>query len=629
MPGNESRNPLSIALRPLGGMDLETPATQLKLGTMTEVYNAVVRQRGIELCPGVADAYTGYHWPNKMTIDSSYAYVGTEPSPVVARFDVGHLGKSAQHALLTSAFLFHTTSGVTESHVYWVRKYTKISATATSFTISTATYAFDTDNVQPGMILKCYRASTLVEWTLVIKTVTADTITFASTGTATFEDDFYIVYQFRAATPDVPMATVGVDGVYIVDTSDIGIVRYDGEWMSKMALHEPGTSSVPWAGAGVVHWHNGRLLVGRTGETEGSKRLRWSSVIDITEFDPIDFVDFVESSGMILAITELESQPVIFMQDQVYTGVPVVAPSAYGLTFAVPWVFRKLETASSSVIGPFAYASYLNSIIFLGNHDVYTIEAGKKTEKGEFLVSAMQCPVRSMLCTEDDSQRTAQVVFDPGTKSMIFTYCSEPWAIVMLYYFSLETGQWSTGPMLGGIASIHPTMFTERQTWDTMTTGGYTYDDADPIAARSWGYFLSGFASKRLFLSTANGYTKVFDYATPTTEFLCLVTTGFMDFDLPDDEKALYKVAVRIRDDSSTGTRVLRCSVYAKRSVDETSRLLGMLDFTNRREDEIHTRFSGTQIQLNIVFDYFAERFIIEEITLSVKRPTNQVIRGT
>jgi len=439
--------------------------------------------------------------------------------------------------------------------------------------------------------------------------------------------------------------------LFFVDgTSATGLVVYDGVNVRR----EPCVDSsdvVVFEGATTIHFAGSRLIVGAPGESGGERRVRWSSPLNPFEFSPLDYADLIGTSGSVQRITSYEEFPIIFVDDGVYFGQPY----GYDAIGAAAWIIRPLETGGNSILGPRAYCRVTGGVIFAGRDGFFFINSLKRTEKGDFTVDDMKCPILTQTIRNQAFAgflANTMLVFDTAHKRLLIGFSSgaAPYGVDTYAALHQETTAWSLLDVpVGTVTALQDIYTTTSTRWaDYPTSGDYTtWEDYLASPNRSWHGELGGFGASTMIavnedggiysLSKARGVTEVIrstfdgtDYATLTTVF----ETGDIDFDYADNNKVAFKLAARIGDTEYQRDPTARIVMIVDGSTTRgrTWKQLGRVYIDgDEDEEEVHFRLFGTNMRFRITFFTDSPTFVpvvLEELTIRLRGGSPQTVRG-
>jgi len=452
--------------------------------------------------------------------------------------------------------------------------------------------------------------------------------------------DFY----FNTTKPFVVQWAASVTELFFVDgTTTTGIMVYDGYFLRREEPLDENDNPV-FNGAVTIAFVSGRLVVGNTGEAGGQQRVRWSSAIPGNQFSfsQLDFVDLTQLRGVVQKITAYEEYPVVFTDDGIYFGQPY----GYDAEFAAAWIFRPLESGGNSIIGPRAFSRVLGGICFAGRDDFFYINALKRTEKGDFSIESMKCPIlRETIRATDIVKSNTTMIFDSHHKRLIVGMGTNPTVASINRFCSYypETNAWSTfGVQIPEITSMQDISTAVSRRW--MDVPGVSWGDYIADTNGSWYSELSGFSAAKVIASSSDGIlyimlnnlgttSVVVGSETVTQTFTAIFETGDIDLDTPDNNKVAFKLAARIGNTEFTRTVPIAFEVFGSNTKGRTWKRLGTVRIDpDEDEEEIHFRLHGTNLRFRLEFrsnDPELKPFNLEEITIRLRGGGQQVVRNT
>lgn len=452
-------------------------------------------------------------------------------------------------------------------------------------------------------------------------------------------------FTFNTTKPFVIQWAASVTELFFVDgTTTTGIMVYDGYTLRREDPKDENNTTV-FNGAVSIAFISGRLVVGNTGEAGGQQRVRWSSAIPGNQFSfsQLDFVDLTQLRGVVQKVTHYEEYPIIFTDDGVYFGQPY----GYDAEFAAAWIFRPLESGGNSIIGPRAFSRVLGGIAFAGRDDFFYINALKRTEKGDFTIESMKCPIlRETIRSIDIVKTNTIMTYDSHHKRLIVGMGNNPGLPSVNRYcaYHPDTNAWSMFTMpLPELTSLQDISTAVARRWadvNLLTTWG------DYIAGTngSWYSELSGFSAAKLLGTSADGIMYVMlnnlgitrlvvgTEEVPQT-FTAIFETGDLDLDVPDNNKVAFKLAARIGNTEYTRTVPIEFEVFGSSTKGRQWKRLGLVRIDpDEDEEEIHFRLSGTNLRFRLEFrsnNPDLTPFVLEELTIRIRGGGQQVVRNT
>ena len=458
----------------------------------------------------------------------------------------------------------------------------------------------------------------------------------------------YTTFNWTISKPFIVQWCSSQYYAYFVDGSTTtGIMVYDGYYLTK---NDPvdADNNVVFNGATTIALVSNRLVVGGTGEAGGAYRMRWSSITDHFSFDVLDYADLTDTHGVIQRITSYEEYPIIFVDDGVYFGQPY----GYDATLTAAWIIRPLESGGNSIIGPRAFVRVTGGICFAGRDDFFYINALKQTEKGDFTIESMKCPILRETLRNPSIQPAITntiLLYDSHHKRVIMGMSNNTavQGVSIFAAYHLDTEVWSMFSTPLGIITAMQDISTALSTrWSDYPAGiADPVSWADYIATKngSWYSELSGFSAAKIIAIGPDGIPYVLlrelgiSRLAGATALLpqtlnAVFETGDLDFDIPDANKIAFKIAARIGSTEYVRTTTIRLVIEGSANKGRTWKVLGAVNIApNEDEEEIHFRLFGTNLRFRVTFtsnDPDVTPFLLEELTLRLRGGAQQTVRN-
>jgi hypothetical protein len=349
--------------------------------------------------------------------------------------------------------------------------------------------------------------------------------------------------------------TVTPSYLVLTDGSAGGLVKYDGNVMSALGQHAASGDADPdyLQGARTVLYFAGMLWLGGTIEADasGEKFVRWSSLTDLTEFAAVDYAAFSREDSGVLKLSCNEDVPIVYLENAIYTGY---ASSLEGLPFA----FVRVEAGPISLAGPRAQVSARGGQFFIASDNFYFLATGREGSG-----QTVSCePIATSIINEASdiapSLLRAQVVYDKKREAVYFVLPTSDSRIWRTFVLCLRTKAWSyyDTPAATFVAlCVIPQVFSST-TWNDLT--GLTWAD---LVGRAWDSMRTIVGMASVCAIDLNGALYgMNDAATDDmlivgdeaslTQFAISIeyVTGDLDFDAPDVDKVVTRVAVHVGD---------------------------------------------------------------------------------
>lgn len=598
----EPSNPQTVSIRPLNfGMDTIHPRTLSKIRNLQNLYP---REDGWRLRPGL--------WKNFSDIPIDTGEL------ILDYIDMGSMSINGVLAILSDKYLYQTQDGITYERAPWALEVFTADATSSGTDlVAPSGVDFSSYGITDSMYVMLNDGTGVFNIRREISSIEAGKIVVATALPSPLASlEFKVFYEFAAAYPYSVNWARGPGKVYLVDSSNIGIVEYDGAVLTALPIHKENNGAATFDGAATILYSEGRLCIGNCiGENNGYNMFRWSSVLDISEFQTQNYTILTESSGSILSLSKLENYIIASTQDDIYVGKIYTVDTSY----TMPWYFRKLDSMGKVPMSQKAIISAMNAVYYIAQDDVYSLSFKELNASGDFKVVPLNCPVASDFFGQNPPT-DARICYDPKTMCLIFAN-SDVFSTV--YVMSMRTGGWAKFLFPVQFSSMAKITYNPFETYATAEAKGWTYDEAE-IATRTYQSFIMGFGTQYMMFVTNSGEQYVFDDSISkdfdTTEIVAYAETGDMDFDNPDDEKAIYKAKIL-----TTGASSMM--VWGSTNRGSTWKNLGTASISAGQE-EVHFRISGSQIAIKFQFNTIDPSMTIEGISFTIKTKGDSVVRG-
>lgn len=455
-------NTESAVFRPFSfGMDTVHPRSRVKL---RDLLNAYPGEDGLHQRPVLYELFTTVPVASGETI--------------IDFVDMGVISSLyGSFVAIGTSYIYASQDGVTWTRCPWKQDHYTATAITDLNKVTVTGETFQTDLGEPVDGMKVAFKDANGDYTIErsITTIPSeDTIWLdAELPSPPPSMDFQILYAFQANDPYTVQWTKGPDRVYLVDTSDVGILSFDGMYLGRLALHD-GASVAPFSGAACVLFLNGYLVVGNVNTTNGYRAIYWSDVTDISNFQSINFVVLTLSAGPLFSLRTIENYIVAATQDDVYVGKPF---SGEDLAYVMPWVFKRLETSGRVPVGQNSIVSALNAVFYVGQDDVYALSFAQLNASGDFVVTPLECPVRNVALSGD--MHKALVMYEPRTECLMVAPRT-PFNV--LWAMNVRTKGWARWNLGQEMLSMARTYFAPRETYLTMVTAS----GRTPVAYSDW-----------------------------------------------------------------------------------------------------------------------------------------------
>lgn len=386
-----------------------------------------------------------------------------------------------------------------------------------------------------------------------ITEVTETTLAYATTANITSGTNFWVEHRFSLDdSADVVDYAIAPGYAVLVDNSIGGIVKFDGTIVELLGAHEAlGDDADYLLGARTVMYFAGRIWLGGTIEStdNGNRRIRWSSLTDVTEFAQIDYIDFIGEKSNVLKLVASEDVPVVALESALFTGY---ASSLEGL----PYAFIRVESGTVSFAGAHAYASAGGGIFFTARDNFYFLATGRQGTSQTASCTALGLAIVDESVAQAPSFVRAQVVYSALNEQVWFVLPSTEGTIWRIFVFALRTKAWSyfdqPADMFVALTSV-PSVRSgtswddlDALDWDDIASVTWASMEAHSLAEDTLAFDVNGVAYGRddsLRDDVLVDTSALVNRAISTT-----IESNEMTFDAPDVDKVLTRVALHVRD---------------------------------------------------------------------------------
>lgn len=537
---------------------------------------------------------------------------------------------------LTQRFAYVTNNLETWRPVPWSKTFTLGAALSVGSTAITLDDGIVTGHIDPGFVL---RIGTEL---LTIASVIDNThLTVAAPGCVSEHAlgvQVQVYKPFKMADPFIIQYTKTPLNVLFTDnslwSSSGGIQAFDGSFMNSFIPHEPNETAMYFAGARAIGYNGGRVLLAGTTEALGAVRLRWSSATDNTEFSPDDYVDFTGSQGAIMTLRNIEDYIFVALEDGVAVGQPWGVDGA----LSTPWVFRPIASGGAAPCGPRAIVSVPSGLIFVGSDDLYTFSPLKRTEKGDYSVEQVKCPVRDLIVGHP---RTDKILlrYDPFNSRILVALPQTNTTYNDILSWCLSNNEWSHRGLSFAFTALNLFSSHIAESWDDWLGDNRSWDSA--ALQKSWMAFTMGYSSIGFvavddrgvpyYATRDSGVDRHVDLtagvvnALPVTR---IFETADYDLGIPDDDKTVYKLSMRLRSDLER-VDPIRVLLYGSTTKGRAWKALGTLLWRPEDDEaEVHFRLKGNVVRFRFVTSSAVPRWTLEEFVMRLRASGHQIIRS-
>jgi len=507
------RDPQTAHVRPLDkGMHRHVPGQLIPAGGFYTVRNLIAGPEGLRLRPALRNYFTGtLDYPPAQEIQ---VFRKTDESSILVGVD--------------QKFLYELTSG-TFTGKYWT--YTDGDASEAGTTVTGSGTAWDTaaNEIRVGDVFVFDpEGSGDGPEEKVITAINSDTeLEVESDWTEDFSDpgqDYEIRRAFGAIDPYLVDSVSFLNRIVFADGVR-WLYNYDGSTFGDQA------SAVAYAPRTVTFW-NDRLFVANMSDSGNweVQRVRWSDAGAYTTWDSASYYDLPYSTGVIEKILPLSEWLVVYATDAIYIGTPTNRSD-------LPLVFRKLDTGGIGLVGLKAVANFHSSHFFVGQDNIYILDNRGVHEIGTPVV---QDTIRA--CT--NIWRIYAGV-DTEHDRIVFGFPETGTSMVKLWGYNYKSRAWSYDELTVEAFKSIPYKVS-GETWDSQSA---TWDDT----SASWDSFgltsaveskIHAFVGDNTNLHRYENFTQ--DYEGSTLDVT--IETGDLDFGLPDMNKTVTRVSVKLKD---------------------------------------------------------------------------------
>jgi hypothetical protein len=487
--------------------------------------------------------------------------------------------------------------------VYWKKVYTIVSTTA-----NTAVFAgnLSTDLITNGDCL--YDGSEYYLISNITYDVGTDKTTIlvnrnwivAPTGSV------YFIKPFTTPAEDIISWTIGRNKLYFVDGYTPMVFKFDGEFVSGFIMQDISTppSAILWTAKSIVNFKD-RLFFLNTVESsppgQVQQRVRWSEVLNWETSAAANYQDLAAKPGVGVSLAANGDIIMAFTEDALYVGEETEDVD-------IPYAFREVQTGGAVPTGPRAVTPLPNGILFVASDDVYFFTNPKNTGPQ---LNRVGSAVASSLLNSAVNQRAIIAKTDVLNSRVMILTSTETGQTLALWFWSYKPDAWSSADSVD-IRSLSVTDYTQQLHFDdvdpTWTIENNPYAEL-PISV------LQGQISP-LTVYAFDVYGNLLKYDSTAAQHVLpdgggvmaakaiesVLETQDMDFGLPDTDKSVMSLGLRLMDDpDSTRTTTVKFRVEGSTNRGKMWRYLGMLRIdADDDEDAITFRMTGPTIRFRI-----------------------------
>jgi len=631
---NVPATPKSIPIRPLKGMYANVAPQQIPIGAGRRVLNLYARAEGLQrrdaLQPLITAAGLG-----KLT----FAHTGEVIQDIVPFFSAS--GAYVLLAITNYRMYQCTGNGVWTSCAWGQAAYAATVNTGTmtfTLTVSSGDLRVNAgtsptgDWVRVGDKIGYYSSTVWSEYT--IATVNQTSLVTTTTPLDTIDGgNIYIIREFQLTKPYLVDFTYMTDRLVLVDGSNRSVWTYDGSKMADLKVHDIVGSGTPnyLTGAQTCMYFNGLLFLGKTLETglDGARAIRWCDPTDVATFPQTNYVRFNRESSPVLKLSAIEDVPIVYLEAAIYAGFPS------DLT-GLPYQFDKIESGGVSAVGMRAMTPTIGGQVFIGYNNIYLLQPGRSGIRQQPLVQAIGDRIAPDSCAKSTDDPRCRAFYDAERDALIFSFALTADAatthrISSLFYYFVESKEWSECSIAGMTAiSIMP--YTSTLVWS-----GASNPWSNAQFQAQWYSFRAATTHLQTIFASAQGIMHRLDAAangdaidsTTMQPIVGYFESGEMDFDLPDDDKIVNHLSVRVSD-----TAAVARSTSLQFDIETTSRRSvwnprGTIIVENQTyEEDCSFRERGSLFAFRLRFNVLQPPFRLDEFVTRARIAGLQITRG-
>jgi len=349
------------------------------------------------------------------------------------------------------------------------------------------------------------------------------------------------------------------------------------------------------------------------------QRIRWSEAGTFNDLPTANYIDLPYQSGAVWRIVPFAQALVAFFDDAVYIGRATSSSS-------LPIYFEKIETGGVGLVGMRAIATWMDSIFFTGQDDIYMVTAEEVKPVGTKAVK------RSLRKLGDNQKGRIMGYRNTHEGKIGFAIPSEAQLeegqtlnnqdLNVLWELDIASGAWSKLTFNGdSIGFIQEGAFSTAIEIDDFS--GEVYDDytmrIDNLTS------LGG--KKRLYFDKGQGVLSYFDleneyqgkdYGT------ALIGSGFItgdiDLDNPDMKKLWNRIGMKLNQQLPSDGH-LSFDMWVSIDRGQNWKKAGVLKIVGGKDEgKLNFRIVGSQLRVKATLrENTYGRFEIGEITLRAK----------
>jgi len=570
-------NPQTLAFRPLTkGVVRNLPSNGIPEGAFLSCSNFYPTLRGLTKAKSLRQYSSGeVRYPEIQNLFSYY-------SPTTG----------LQKALVNDEKFLYEVSGTDLNGIYW--EYATGTVDATGTAVTGYSTAWLSANLHSGDVIFIDTGTANEEAT--IKSINSDTsITLKEALSGTYTGVNYNIQRAFSFDNDRYL-----DGVITADNSLILVdgarppLVYNG---STLGLLNSDISYIP----SCIAYFRDRVYIGNIQES-GSRyrfRVRWTDPGVFDEFPSANYVDLPYQVGDLQRLVPMGNTLIALFDNAIYIGIPSQIPT-------LPIYFQKIDSPEVGLAGRRAVVEFYDSLIFVGQNNIYQLSSQGVKEIGTPVVEAT-VKKSTNLAHADISLDVKENLIYFGIpyngsnieKIWVYNYITQSWGEVNVNCTMLGVAKVFEGLEIDDLAGTIDDLDISYSSIDNMTY--LSKEDAHLYAG------ISG----RLFFFVDDPVDDV--YGNAVGEFI----TGDLDLGAPQHNKTFTKISLKTEDPVEAS---LGLTVEASTDKGLTWKLLGELTIdSGGTEGKLDFRVTGSLVRFRVRTTTSNNVFTLTEITLRVK----------
>ena len=446
--GYHPGDPKTYAVRPINqGVFRNEPEAEVPKGGLLDAANFIVGQKGPYRRPAILSFAGGasVSYPPVQHITSFWSTSGTK-----------------QTLLFDKKFMYKVTrDGLTQ--VTWEYNTGTVTVSSTSTTtVSGSSTNWITNMINAGDIITIDPSGNAEVREITAVTSESELEIDSSLDNTYSGASYKIDRAFRPNNQYRINTASKADKLYIADGNK-PLVAYDG---TSLSFHGDITDKIPTC----VAYHGDRVFIANVLEGGNSlrHRIRWSNPLDDTNLinsGDTWWLDLPYVQGEIRRLVPLGPYLVAYFTDSVWLGRPTQRAGN-----ALPYSFDRLDTAGIGLVGTHAVEEWLDSHIFVGGNDVYSLSVDRSLQR-------IGSRIANDVVFERDELYNTQVAVDRRNRRVLIGFQGDGGRLEKMWGFQWDTQAWSydviNADMIGTSAIF------ESETWETIGDGADTWESID------------------------------------------------------------------------------------------------------------------------------------------------------